>query len=53
VPEKDSWADRKLRDGFTVKGVSRETMNRVRDGELEIVGDDDQTETLKQLGGQE
>jgi hypothetical protein len=49
----DSYADRKLRASFTVKGVSKETMDAIRAREARIMGDDDQTEILKQMGGQE
>lgn len=53
MPEKDSYADDKLRSAFTVKGLSRETMEATQAGELEIVSDDDQAEILKDMGGQE
>lgn len=50
---KDDYAEQKLRASFTVKGLSRETMDAVRADEVEVVGDDPQSEILKQLGGQE
>jgi hypothetical protein len=45
----DSYADRKLRAAFVVKGLSRETMDAVHAGELEIVEDDPQSELLKEI----
>lgn len=48
-----SYADRKLRQAFTVKGLSRETMDAVKAGKVVIDSDDEQAEMLKQQGGQE
>jgi hypothetical protein len=42
-----------LRDLYTVKGLSRDTMGAVQAGEVEIVSDDEQAEMLKRLGGQQ
>jgi hypothetical protein len=47
--DRDSYADQKLRAAFVVKGLSRETMDAVKAGELEIVDDDPQTEMLKEI----
>lgn len=53
MPEPDSYADEKLRAAFTVKGLSRETMDAVAAGELVIDSDDEQAQILKEIGGQE
>jgi hypothetical protein len=44
--------DDKLRAAFTVKGLSKETMDAVQAGEVEILDDDPQARILKELGGQ-
>lgn len=36
MPDRDSYADHKLRSAFTVKGLSRETMEAVVAGEAMI-----------------
>lgn len=48
-----SYADRKLRDAFTIKGLSRETMDAVKAGEIDIVDDDPQADLLKKQGDQQ
>ena len=53
MPEPDSYADEKLREAFTVKGLSAKTMAAVQAGEFDIDGDDPQTELLKQQGDQQ
>jgi hypothetical protein len=53
VPKKDDYVDQKMRAAFVVKGLSAETMAAVQAGEAEIVGDDPQTQILKEMGGQE
>jgi len=50
--DRDSYADHKLREAFTTKGLSRETMDAIQAGHAEIVDDDPQAEILKDIGGQ-
>lgn len=47
-----SYADQKLRAAFVVKGLSRETMDAVKAGEIEIVDDHPQADLLRDQGDQ-
>jgi hypothetical protein len=52
MPQKDDYADQKLRSTSTVKGLSRETMDAVKAGEAKIDSDHPQAELLKQQANQ-